>query len=90
MRSQQEGVRNLAVVVVDHEDRLQLLEKIVLRQGRALVELRAKYEGGTQPKIRANPPDKKPIEPTKVEKTTSRKDSSSTESAVGESVSDKS
>ena len=90
MRSQQEGVQNLAVVVVDHKDRLQLLEKIVLRQGRALVELRAKYEGGTKPKIRANPPAKKPTELAKVEKTTLRKDSFRTESAVGDSVSSKS
>ena len=33
VRSQQKGAQNLTVVVVDHEDRVELLEKIVLRQG---------------------------------------------------------
>ena len=66
VRNQQERIRNLAGVVVDHKDRLQLLKRVVLQEGRALVELRAKYEGRTQPKIRVNLPDKKSIKPIKL------------------------
>ena len=90
MRSQQEGVQNLAVVVVDHEERLQLLEKIVLRQGRALVKLRAKYEGGTKLRRQTNPPTKRPTELSKVEKTTLWKDSLKTKSAISDSEPSKS
>ena len=89
VRNQQERIRNLAGVVVDHEDRLQLLKRVVRQEGRALVELKAKHGGRAQSQPRANLSDERPRDPIKVEKITPRKDSSSIEGAVGESLSAK-
>ena len=87
VRSQQKEVQNLAVEArgrkQEHEERLQLLENLVLQQGRALAELRVKYENGSKLRRQANPPTKRPTELFKVEKPTLLRDILKTRSAIG-------
>ena len=84
VRSHQKGAQNLTAVVVDHEDRAERLEKIVLQQGLALVELRAKYEGRIKPGARVDLLTKGSTELAKVGRTIGRKSSSEAKRATGD------
>ena len=87
MRSQQKEVQNLAVEArgrkQEHEERLQLLENLVLQQGRALAELKVKYENESKLRRQASLPTKRPTELFKVEKPTLLGDILKTRSAIG-------
>ena len=90
VRGQQKEVQNLVVEGQDrkqehdkHEERLQLLENLVLQQGRALAELRAKCESGSRTRRQANPTVRKPTELFKAGKPTLLRDILKARSAIG-------
>ena len=93
MRSQRKEVRNLAEDAKDreqgYEKRLQLLEDLVLQQGRALSELKVKYENESRLRRQASLAATRSAELFKPNKPTLLRDVLKIRSALGDSVSDR-
>ena len=93
VRSQRKEVRNLAEDAKDreqgYEKRLQLLEDLVLQQGRALGELKVKYENESRLRRQASLAAARSTELFKPNKPTLLRDVLKIRSAIGESVPDR-
>ena len=93
VRSQRKEVRNLAEDAKDreqgYEKRLQLLEDLVLQQGRALSELKVKYEDESRLRRQASLAATRSAELFKPNKPTLLRDVLKIRSALGDSVSDR-